>query len=235
MPSTLTLLRIDASARTTRSLTRRLADHFIDEWQARRPLDRVLERDVGFAAPPLLNEDWISAAFTPAAERTREQRARLALSDRLINELRRADLLLLATPMYNYGMPAALKAWVDQVIRVDETFSFDRSRGDWPLEPTLEGKALVLLTSSGEFGFEQGGVRSHMDHLTPHLATCAPFLGVNSLHRVGVEYQEFADGRHRRSLARAYAEVSRLADRLASRSDDARSDDQITIESTSPR
>ncbi len=68
-------------------------------------------------------------------------RATLAYSDSAIAELVAADLIVLGTPMYNYGMPSALKAWVDQVIRVGRTFSFDLARGDWPLEPLLSASA----------------------------------------------------------------------------------------------
>jgi len=165
--SQFTILRLDASARTSRSLSRGLADEFVRGWRRRRPDDGILLRDVGIAPPPPISEPWIDAAFTPEVQRTEQQRALLSLSDELIEELRLADLLLIATPMYNYGMPAALKAWVDQVIRVHETFTFDLARGDWPLEPVLKGKTLVLLTSSGEFGFAPGGVRAELDHLTP--------------------------------------------------------------------
>ena len=214
MSSSFTILRVDASARVESSLSRALADHFVEEWQARRPDDLVLHRDVGAVPPPLVSEAWIAAAFTPKAKRTSEQRRMLAPSDELLGELRRADLLLIATPMYNYGMPAALKAWVDQVVRVDETFSFDLSRGDWPLEPILGGKKLILLSSSGEFGFAPGGPRAHMDHLTPHLQTCAHYFGVAETHRVAIEYQEFGDERHRQSVDQAHAEVVRLVERL---------------------
>ena len=213
--SQLTILRIDASARISRSLSRGLADEFVRGWRRRRPDDRILLRDVGIAPPPPISEPWIDAAFTPEAQRTEQQRALLSLSDELIEELRQADLLLLATPMYNYGMPAALKAWVDQVVRVRETFTFDLARGDWPLEPVLEGKTLILLTSSGEFGFAPGGVRAELDHLTPHLRTCSRYLGDAETHRVAIEYQEFGDPRHRRSVAEAHAEVGRLVDHLS--------------------
>ncbi len=215
MSSDFTIVRVDASARIERSLSRALADRFVREWRARKPQVRVLRRDVGVASPPAVSEQWIAAAFTPEAERTPEQRGLLALSDTMIGELRRAEMLLIATPIYNYGMPAGLKAWIDQVVRVDETFTFDLSRGDWPLEPVLGGKTLVLLTSSGEFGFAPGGPRAHMDHLTPHLQTLAGYLGVSEMHHVRIEYQEFGDERHRRSVAEAHAEVVRLADQLA--------------------
>ena len=213
--SQFTILRLDASARISRSLSRGLADEFVRGWRRRRSDDRILLRDVGIAPPPPISEPWIDAAFTPEAQRTEQQRALLSLSDELIGELRQADLLLIATPMYNYGMPAALKAWVDQVIRVHETFTFDLARGDWPLEPVLKGKTLVLLTSSGEFGFARGGERAELDQLTPHLRTCSRYLGVAETHRVAIEYQEFGDERHRRSVAEAQAEVGRLVDHLS--------------------
>ena len=213
--SQFTILRIDASARTSRSLSRSLADDFVRGWQTRRPGDRILLRDVGVAPPPPISESWIDAAFTSDSQRTPRQRAVLSLSDELIGELRQADLLLIASPLYNYGMPACLKAWVDQVVRVQETFSFDLARGDWPIEPVLEGKTLVLLTSSGEFGFAPGGVRAEHDHLTPHLRTCSRYFGVAEMHRVAIEYQEFGDERHRRSVEAAHAEVGRLVDHLS--------------------
>ncbi len=217
MSSDFTILRIDASARRERSLSRALADRFFREWQARRPQDAVLQRDVGSAPPPAISEAWIGAAFTPEAERSPEQRRLLALSDELIAELRKADVLVIATPMYNYGMPAALKAWVDQVVRVNETFTFDLNRGDWPLEPTLEGKSMVLLTSSGEFGFAPGGPRADMDCLTPHLRTVSRYFGVDETYRLAIEYQEFGDERHRRSVEAARADVVGLVEELSRR------------------
>ena len=217
MSSAFTILRVDASARRERSLSRALADRFVSEWRRRWPHDAWLHRDVGSAPPPAVSEAWIGAAFTPEDERSSEQGRLLALSDTLIAELSEADLLLIAAPMYNYGMPAALKAWVDQVIRVDQTFTFDLGRGDWPLEPILEGKSLVLLTSSGEFGFAPGGLRAGMDHLTPHLRTLSRYLGVSETYRIAIEYQEFRDERHRRSVAAAQADVVRLVEDLSER------------------
>lgn len=217
MSKDFTVLRVDASARQERSLSRALADRFVSEWRARWPHDALLHRDVGSAPPPAISEAWIGAAFTPRAERSLEQQRLLALSDTLISELREADLLLIAAPMYNYGMPAALKAWVDQVVRVDETFTFDLGRGDWPLEPILEGKSLVLLTSSGEFGFAPGGPRAGMDHFSPHLRTVSRYFGVGETYRVAIEYQEFGDERHRRSIAAAQADVIRLVEELSER------------------
>lgn len=205
-----TLLHIDASARIERSLTRALSTAFMAEWQRHRPNDPVIRRDVGVNPPPATTEPWIAAAFTDPAERDDPQRCTLALSDELIDELERADVLVLGTPMYNYGMPTALKGWVDQVIRINRTFSFDLARGDFPLRPILSGKTLVLLTASGEFGFAEGGVRAEMNHLDTHIRAIQHYLGVATCHHIAVEYQEFGDTRHEQSVARAHAAIPNL-------------------------
>ncbi|MEO0763462.1 MAG: NAD(P)H-dependent oxidoreductase [Pseudomonadota bacterium] len=210
-----TILRIDASPRRARSLTRHLADDFIAAWRSRRPDDRVIDRDVGLSPPPSLTEDWIAAAFTPAGERTEEQRALLALSDALVDELSAADLIVMAVPMHNYGMPSALKAWIDHVIRIDRTFTFDLARGDWPLEPVLGGKTLVLLTASGEFGFAPGGLRADWNHLDTHIRTVSHYLGVAETHHLAIEYQEFRDARFEASVAAAHAAIAPLVERLS--------------------
>lgn len=209
------LLHIDASARVARSISRSLSGAFVDAWRRHDPGVEVLRRDVGGAPPPFVSEAWIAAAFTPEDERTEAQRRELAASDRLIDELARADVIAIGAPMYNYGMPAALKAWVDQVVRVNRTFSFDLARGDFPLRPILGGKTLALFTSSGEFGFEPGGVRASMDHLAAHVETVRGYLGAERMHHIAAEYQEFGDDRHRASVAHAMRQAAALADALA--------------------
>lgn len=210
-----TILQIDASARVSRSLSRQLSRRFVEAWTAERPDDRIIRRDVGANPPPAISEAWIAAVFTAEAERTDEQRALVALSDEMIAELAAADVIVLATPMYNYGMPAALKAWVDQVIRIGKTFTFDLGRGDFPLEPILGGKTLVALSSRGEFGFHPGGIRAGMNQLDPHIRTIARYLGVADIHTVTIEYQEFGGERHAASINEADAAATTLARRLA--------------------
>jgi FMN-dependent NADH-azoreductase len=209
-----TLLHIDASARGERSLSRQLSAKFVATWLEKRPGDRVIARDVGRDPPPITTELWIGAVFTPEAERSPEQRDAVAPSDILIAELEAADLIVLGTPMYNYGMPASLKAWFDNVIRIGKTFTFDLGRGDYPLEPIMTGKTLVILSSRGEFGFAPGGIRAEMNHLETHIKTCAHYLGVQRTHLIAIEYQEFGDARHQHSIERAYAEIPELVERL---------------------
>lgn len=214
-----TVLRLDASARTQRSITRRLADAFISAWQQVEPTVRVVSRDVGAKAPPIVTEKWIAAAFTAPEQRSAEMIEALRPSDDMIAELKQADIIVVAAPLYNYGMPASLKAWVDQVVRVGSTFTFDLSRGDFPIQSVLQEKTMVLLTSRGEFGFVPGGIRDGWDHLGPHLRIVGHrLLGVapDGFHEIAAEYQEFADERHKASVESALNAAAELARSLAS-------------------
>ncbi len=219
-----TILHLDTSARSLdksrsqhNSISRSLADSFREQWKNRIDNTKFIYRDLSENPPNFINEQWISAAFTPEEERTNDQKNLLALSDELIDEIIESNIILLSTPMYNYGMPAVLKAWFDQVIRVNRTFSFDLSRGDYPLQSTLSGKAMVLITSSGEFGFRTGGIREKMNHLGPHIEVASQYLGVEDFYEIGSEYQEFNDDRHLKSLQCANAEISKLVATLGDR------------------
>ena len=212
-----TILRIDASAQLDeRSHTRKLTRQFVESWVALRPQDRVIRRDVARQPISPIDSDWIAAAFTKPEQRTPAMVERLALSDRLIDEVIAADVIVMGVPMYNYGMPAALKGWIDQVARIGRTFSFDLARGDVPIEPILSGKTLVVLSARGEFGFAPGGMRAHMNALDPAIAACAHYFGVarSDIHTVTVEYQEFKDERYRRSVAAAEQRTPQLAAEL---------------------
>ena len=98
---------------------------------------------------------------------------------------------------------------------INKTFDFDLARGDKPLAPILSGKTLLIITSSGEFGFEKGGVNEESSHLVPHLRTLSKYLGVTEIYEIASEYQEFADDRHKKSLKMAESRANELALELA--------------------
>ncbi|UTV98966.1 NAD(P)H-dependent oxidoreductase [Marinomonas rhizomae] len=208
------ILHIDSSVRRTdnstasyNSISKSFGRCFIKTWMNKNHQDKVVYRDLGLNPPSFICQDWIAAAFTPEQNRSESQQLVLAESDRYFDEVAQADIILITAPMYNYGMPAVLKAWFDQMLRVNKTFTFDLARGDFPIEPILSGKTLVLLTSSGEFGFGFGGVREHMNHLGPHIKQLAKYLGVDRFYEIGSEYQEFADDRHAASREKAKQEI----------------------------
>ena len=217
-----TLLHVDSSVRAVNnpnpdhdSISKSIALRFVDTWRQNRPEDEYIYRDVGVNPPDFITQEWIGAVFTPEEKRTPAQKERLALSDELIAEVSAADVILISSPMYNYGMPAQLKAWFDQIVRINKTFDFDLSRGDFPLQPLLSGKTLIIVTSSGEFGFEKGGIREDSGHLAPHLRTLSKYLGVDTIYEIASEYQEFGDERHRISVADARDRAERIASELS--------------------
>ncbi|WP_169546437.1 FMN-dependent NADH-azoreductase [Sneathiella aquimaris] len=219
-----TLLHIDSSARKTtnstaayNSVSKSIAATFLKKWRILNNEGKIIHRDVGINPPDFISQDWIAAVFTPDDAKTDAQKALLSLSDTLISELEQADIIVMSSSMYNYGMPAALKAWFDQVIRIHKTFTFDLARGDFPLEPIMSGKILVLITSSGEFGFGIGDIREKMNHLGPHIRTLSHYLGVETVHEINAEYQEFNDDRHLESVRNAHKSAEALALELASR------------------
>ncbi len=218
----LSILQIDASARPgvsgiapRGSHTRRLTSRFIERWQEARPQDSVTYRDVGQQPPSPVSGDWIAAAFTRPERRDEAAQAQLAESDVLIEELLHADLIVIGAPMYNFGLPAQLKAWVDNVVRVGVTFGFDRSRQGEPYWPMLPpGKRLVILSSRGDYGYDPGGRLGEINLVERGLTVPMAYLGLTDTHSIAIEYDEFADERLRASIAAAESAVDALVGKL---------------------
>ncbi|MGK6322930.1 FMN-dependent NADH-azoreductase [Sphingomonas sp. DT-51] len=218
------LLHIDSSARrgysdTDRhgSHTRRLSRRFVARWCAARPDDLVIRRDVAATPPTAVDLDWIDASFTPADRRTPEQAARLRESDELVAELVAADVLVIGAPMYNFGLPSPLKAWIDNVVRVGVTFGFDRARAPEPYWPMLtSAKPVVILSARGDYGYEAGGRLAARNLVESGLTVPLGYLGLTEAHGIAVEYDEFGDERLAASLAAAEMAVDQLADALIS-------------------
>lgn len=219
----LNILQIDASARPgisgvdpRGSHTRRLTRRFIERWQETRPQDSVTYRDVGRQPPSPVSGDWIAAAFTRPERRDEAARARLAESDVLVEELLRADLIVIGAPMYNFGLPAQLKAWVDNVVRVGVTFGFDRSRQGEPYWPMLPaGKRLVILSSRGDYGYDSGGRLEAINLVERGLSVPMGYIGLTQTHSIAIEYDEFGDERLRASISAAETAIDDLVEELA--------------------
>jgi FMN-dependent NADH-azoreductase len=176
MTDTINILRVDSSARHEGSVSRELADIYIDRLAEDRPV-RVETRDVS-APLPVVSGEWIGANFTPADDRTADQKAILATSDRLVEELQRNDIIVLSVPIYNFNIPASLKLWVDQVARAGLTFRYTENGP----EGLLEGKRAVILVASG--GTE---VSSEIDFATPYLKHVLGFLGIHDVDIVAAD------------------------------------------------
>lgn len=165
--STLKILRVDASARKVGSISRKLGDELIEKLQLDRKLDLVTT-DLA-KPPPVVTAEWVDANSTPVGKRSDQQDRALALSDGLVGQLEVADLLLITTPIYNFGIPAALKAWIDQIARAGRTFSYTEKG---PVGLLKDKRAVVLLASGGT------KVGSDIDFVTPYLKHVLGFVGI---------------------------------------------------------
>ncbi|HID66789.1 MAG TPA: FMN-dependent NADH-azoreductase [Roseibacterium sp.] len=161
------ILRIDASARRDGSVSRDLTDQILDRLNATHVTTRDLTTSL-----PLIDEAWVGANFTPDDQRTPEQAEKLALSNQLVAEIQAADTLVIGLPIYNFGVPAALKAWIDLIARAGVTFQYTET-GPVGL---LDGKRAIVAVASG--GTEAG---SEMDFATGHLRLILNFIGITDV------------------------------------------------------
>ncbi|MGL4173391.1 MAG: FMN-dependent NADH-azoreductase [Actinomycetota bacterium] len=174
------LLHLDSSARTTDSMTRALSSEVIDQWLAADPESTVTYRDVHVEVVPYVTETWLGAVYSAPDQHGPTHRFALSRSDTLISEVEAADVVVIGAPMYNFAIPAALKAWVDQIARAGRTFQFG------PHGPVglLRGKRAVVLTSSGSdpADLTAGG----LDFVEPYLRALLGFIGITDVAFVKV-------------------------------------------------
>jgi FMN-dependent NADH-azoreductase len=221
---TMNLLHIDASARPGRSdtdlhgsHTRRLSARFVERWRKTRPDDSIDYLDVGQQPPSHVDGRWIHAAFTPPAAREPWMAEALAESDRLVDQLIAADVIVIGLPMYNFSVPAQFKAWIDNIVRVGRTFGFDRSRGAVPYWPLLAdaGKRVVLLGARGDHGYDAGGRIAHLNHTEGSVRSVLGYIGITDVFEVAVESDEFGGEQLAQSMRLAEQRVDELVDVLA--------------------
>lgn len=171
------VLQISASARIEGSASRQLSRDLIAALDDRHDGVEVLHRDL-IDGLPFVDQDWIEANFTPDEARTKNHRETLAFSDSLVAELRNADILVIGVPVYNFSIPAALKAWIDMIARARETF---RYTNDGP-EGLLEGRKAYLVVATG--GVPVG---SPMDFATPYLRHVLAFVGITDVEVIAAD------------------------------------------------
>ncbi len=168
-----TLLHIDSSPLYGRSVSRELIAAFVTQWKASHLDGRVIERDLNATAIPPVNAEWVGAVYTPEQARTPEQKKLLAMSDSLVAELEQADEYVIGTPMHNFGVPSALKLWIDQIARVGRTFAY----GEKGPKGLLTGKKVTFIIATGGIYGAQTQMAS-FNFVEPYLRSVFAFLGV---------------------------------------------------------
>ena len=170
---TRTLLHLDASARMKDSTTRALSARIVGRLGAAT----VLRRDL--ASPlPHLTEDWVNANFTPADQRDEVQRDILSLSDHLVGELVAADTVVIGLPIYNFSVPAAMKAWIDLIARVGRTFQYTENG---PKGLLGDKRAIVAIASGGT------PVGSDYDFASGYIRQILGFIGITDVQIIAAD------------------------------------------------
>jgi FMN-dependent NADH-azoreductase len=169
-----TLLRIDSSPLgPDASFSRQLTTEFVQHWREAHPGGKVITRDLSATELPLITADWIGAAYAPEAGLTPQQKQILAISHELIAELQAADEYIIGVPMHNFSIPAIIKLWIDQIVRVGKTFSYE---GGVPAGLLVNKRATFLVASGGVY--EQGTPMAAMNFVEPYLRSIFAFMGV---------------------------------------------------------
>ena len=192
------ILQINSSARRDASHSTRLASRVVERMRETTPESTLTVRDLNNAPHPVLDEAALVALFTPAGQRTPEQAARVALDDALIAEIQAADVVVLGVPMYNFGVPAQLKNWIDAISRAGVTFRYTE-KGP---EGLLKGKKVyVALTRGGQYR------NTPSDTQVPYLKTIFTFLGLTDVQFVYAEGLAMGADAERNGIASAHEQI----------------------------
>ncbi|MDH3491762.1 MAG: NAD(P)H-dependent oxidoreductase [Gammaproteobacteria bacterium] len=171
------VLEVSASGRTAGSASRELTRDLIAALQDRHGNVQTVRRDLSEGVP-FVDAAWIEANFTPDESRTNGHREALALSDALVAELKNADILVIGVPIYNFSIPAALKAWIDMIARARLTFRYTENGP----KGLLEGKKTYLVVATG--GVPVG---SAVDFATPYLKHALAFIGITDVEVIAAD------------------------------------------------
>ncbi|MBC7464176.1 MAG: NAD(P)H-dependent oxidoreductase [Actinobacteria bacterium] len=176
MPS---LLHIEVSPSGSHSVSRSVSAEFVTSWRSHNTGGTVVLRDLALNPSPHLDEESLRAAFTPEDQRTEGMKSKLAYRLELIEEIKQADEIVIATPMWNWSVPSVLKAYFDQII-LKGTLDSNRAKG-------LIGKKITFVVAQGS-SYAAGSPREGWDHTTGFLKHIASVLGSDDIEIIVAEY-----------------------------------------------
>ena len=197
MKQSLNVLAINTSAKKEGSISRTLTADLLQALEDRHGDVNVVERDLADGLS-FIDSAWVEANFTADEDRTERHRQTLAESDELVAEIEAADVLVIGAPIYNFSIPAVLKAWIDMVTRARVTFRYAE---DGP-EGLLTGKKAFVIVPSG--GVPVG---SQVDFATPYLKQALSFVGITDVEFIGARG---ADRGNREALDTARSRIAEL-------------------------
>jgi FMN-dependent NADH-azoreductase len=196
------ILVINSSAAREGSVSRGLVDLAVERLRETQPGAVIVERDLGSAPMPHLTSD--NLAGVQGQPVTEAERAARVLSDKLIAELRAADIVVIGAPMYNFSIPSGLRSWFDYVLRAGETFSYSEAGP----QGLLGGKRVIVIESRG--GLYSEGPAKVMDFQEPYLRHLFGFIGITDVTFVHAEKLGFGPEAREQALAKARAQIDRV-------------------------
>jgi len=195
-----TLLQINASLAGANGQSSLLAQRFVADWQATHPEGRIITRDLASDPLPHLTAERFQAFLSPPDARNDEQRAHAAVSDGLIEELKAADTIVFAVPMYNFSVPSTLRAYFDHIARAGVTFRYTANGAEGLLK---DKKAYVFITRGGFYA-------EAADTQTPYLKQFLGFIGITDVSFVFAEGLSLGEESRGKSLAQAHDRIGEL-------------------------
>ncbi len=204
-PTPLRILEISASAKQDDSISRRLTADLIAALEQRHGDVAVTRRNLADGLP-FVDAAWVAANLTPDENRTAEHRDTLSQSDQIVDEVQNADVLVIGAPMYNFSVPAVLKAWIDMVARARLTFRYTENG----VEGLLSGKKAYVVVPSG--GVPVG---SPADFSTPYLRHVLGFIGITDVEFIGAQGADRDNGEAMDSARARIAELVHLSPQAA--------------------
>jgi FMN-dependent NADH-azoreductase len=204
------LLHIDSSPRGERSHSRRMTREFVEARKQAHPSDTITYRDIGRNHIPHMDEPWIAAGYTPPDQRTPEMWEALRISDQLVDEFIAADFYVIGVPMYNFSIPSALKAYIDQIVRIGRTFDFEPKNAENPYIPLVLGKKMLIITARGSSGYGSGERYETVNYQDPYLRAIFGLIGITDITFIHVENDELGGTSLAQSIANARLQIAQL-------------------------
>lgn len=203
------LLHIDSSVLGENSVSRQLTRDVVAEWEDRQPDIELTYRDLAARPPAPLSAETVAARQQPIAALTPAQRAERALDEELLSEFLAADVVVIGAPMYNFSIPAQLKAWIDRILIAGRTFRYGQNG---PEGLVTDGKRVILVSTRG--GIYSSTPASGLDHQEAYLRTAFGFIGVTDVTIVRAEGVNLGAEARMQAVAEARQEL-RLLGRVA--------------------
>ena len=194
------VLRITTSIMGEGSVSSELMNEVLARLGAEESLD-VIERNFTDEVIPHLDGAWLTALSTAQADRSPEQQAKVAFSDKLVDELLAADTLVIGLPMYNFSIPSMLKAWIDHIARAGITFKYTENGA----VGLLEGKKVYLVAAMG--GIHES---SETDFVRPYMKQIMAFIGISDVHFITANGLNMGPETREQGMASARSEIANI-------------------------